>query len=58
MDPSSNDDVPPPKKKMPNNKRKFGTRTKGGDKNPSSNANASIMPVAYAQQSIMTAVAH
>ena len=52
MDPSSNDDVPRPKRKMPNNKRKFGTRIKGGDTKPStSNANASTVPVASEQSS-------
>ena len=50
MDPSSNDDVPQPKRKMPNKKRKFGTRIKGGDTKPStSNANASTVPVASEQ---------
>ena len=58
MDPSSNDDVPPPKKKMLNNKRKFGRSIQGGDYKPSSNANASNVPVAYAQQSTMMAAAH
>ena len=58
MDPSSNDDVPPPKKKMPNNKRKYSYSIRGGDYKPSSNANASNVPVAYAQQSTMTAAAH
>ena len=55
MDQSSNDDVPQPKRKMPNKKRKFGTRIKGGDTKPSSNANASTVPVASEQSTTIAA---
>ena len=44
-------------RKMPNKKRKFGTRIKGGDTKPSSsNASASTVPVA-SEQSTTTAAA-